>query len=75
MKATNVKVLAVQGDRRTVRAIIVADSPPNPLPTNGKGVEGLEPSDIFAPLSLLIVLDGTALTAYLADTSGTFQPI
>ena len=37
MKATSVKVLSVQGERRTVKAIIVADSPPNPLPVNGKG--------------------------------------
>ena len=75
MKATSVKVLSVQGERRTVKAIIVTDSPPNPLPVNGEGVEGLEPSDVFAPLSVLLVLDGTALTVYLTDTTGTFKPI
>lgn len=75
MKAVDVTVLNVQGDRRTVKAILVADSPPNPLPVNGNGIEGLEPADVFAPLSALLVLDGSSLTVYLADTSGTFQPV
>ena len=76
MKAVNVKVLRTDSDRRTVQAVIVADAVPDPLPDCGKGIDGLEDTDVFAPLSGLIVIDGSAdLAIYFTDTSGVFRPV
>lgn len=75
MKAVNVKVLTTQGDVRTVKATIVADTVPQTLPTTGEGIEGLNPSDVFAPLSALLVIANGNFSVYLANTAGVFIPI
>lgn len=50
--------------------VLVSDNTPSTLPTTGAGIDGLEATDRFAPLSVLFVVNGGAV--YLANESGTF---
>ena len=54
---------------RIMDVFLFADSVPDPLPTNGEGIEGLAPSDTFAPFSMLYVGTGAV---YVANESGNF---
>lgn len=57
-----------------VRAMVVSDTVPNPLPTNGKNVDGMLENQIFAPFSMLYVVGGTDTKIFIANESGTFVP-
>ena len=56
MKAIETKVISVNPSTgvRTVRTTIIGTTMPNTLPTNGSGITGLLPTDIFAPGSVII---------------------
>jgi len=58
--------------RREVRVIIVSDTVPLPLPTNGSQVDGLSDDTVFAPFSLLYVVNDAATKVYVANESGVF---
>ena len=56
MKAIETKVISVNPSTgvRTVRTTIIGTTMPNTLPTNGNGITGLLPTDVFAPGSVII---------------------
>lgn len=56
MKAIDTKVISVNPANgvRTVRTTIIGTTMPNTLPTNGSGITGLLPTDVFAPGSVII---------------------
>ena len=76
MKTVSVKVLRndPSSNARLVEAVIVADTPPNPLPTTGENVEGLSSSDRFAPFSMIYVVGDAEHKLYIANESGEFVP-
>ncbi len=55
MKAIDTKVISVNPTNgvRTVRTTIIGTTMPNTLPTNGSGITGLLPTDVFAPGSVI----------------------
>ena len=55
MKAIDTKVISVNPSTgvRTVRTTIIGTTMPNTLPTNGAGITGLLPTDVFAPGSVI----------------------
>jgi len=74
MKAIEVTVIRENPDHnsRTVRATVLSDTTPNPLPVNGVGVEGMADSDTFAPFSILYVVGDANTKVYIANESGQF---
>ena len=74
MKTVSVKVLRndPSSNARLVEAVIVADTPPNPLPTTGENVGGLSSSDRFAPFSMIYVVGDAEHKLYIANESGEF---
>lgn len=55
MKAIDTKVISVNPSTgvRTVRTTIIGTTMPKTLPTNGSGITGLLPTDVFAPGSVI----------------------
>ncbi len=73
MKAVSVKPVGVNGaGKQVVDAFIVADTIPNPLPTTGAGIVGLGADCVFAPFSILYIVNSAATKLYIADESGQF---
>lgn len=71
MIATQAKPKGRTADGKTiVDATIVSNTTPNPLPTTGEGIDGLRADCVFAPLSVLFVVNGG--DTYLADENGHF---
>ena len=56
--------------RRIVDAFILSDDDPQSLPTDGSTVDGLMDEDLFAPFSIIYVLNGSKI--YIANESGVF---
>ena len=55
---------------RIMNVVLASDNTPSVLPTRGAGIEGLNSSDYFAPLSVLMVVSSGDV--YLTNESGTF---
>lgn len=73
MKAVSVRPVSVDGDgHQVVDVLLVSDSTPSPLPTTGAGIVGLGPNYVFAPFSVLYVVNSAATKLYIADESGHF---
>lgn len=73
MKAVSVNPVRFNEDgTRVVDALIVADTPPYPLPVNGANVDGLSEKDKFAPFSILYIVGSASNKVYIADESGQF---
>ncbi len=58
--------------KREVRVIIVSDTVPLPLPTDGSQVEGLSEDTVFSPFSLLYVVNDAATKVFVTNESGVF---
>jgi len=72
MKAIETEVISIDGNGvRTVRALIIGTSMPNPLPTTGEGIEGLNPTDIFSAGSVIFCPDDWSKA--VANANGIFK--
>lgn len=73
MTAISNKLKDVRRDgKRVVEAFIVSSTNPDTLPTTGKDVDGMTENDVFAPMSIIYVVNPDAQVIYIADESGTF---
>lgn len=74
MKAVNVEPVSIrQSDQKEiVRAFLVMDSTPQTLPTTGAGIEGMNARQVFAPFSILYVVEAAETKVYIANESGAF---
>lgn len=70
MVLVNGKRAGYRGTAKQIRAFIVSDDTPNPLPTDGTNVDGMVASEVFAPFSIIYVVGNG--TVYIADESGEF---
>ena len=62
-----------RGDKQAVNVLIVSDSTPDPLPTSGADVSGMNADEVFAPFSVLYVVSTDAAhQIYIANESGEF---
>ena len=53
--------------------LLLADKTPEPLPTNGRDVDGMNDAHTFAPMSVLYIADPDAEhKVYVANESGVF---
>jgi hypothetical protein len=72
MKAIDTEVISINGEGvRTVRALIIGTTMPNPLPTTGDGIEGLNPTDVFSAGSIIFCPDDW--TKAVANADGVFK--
>ena len=73
MVATSVKTVRTTPEGRTeVQAFIVADTTPSPLPTTGEGITGMSADMIFAPFSIIYVIENVTPKMYIANEAGKF---
>lgn len=73
MKAIERKVVDANPDGSyTVEAFIIANTAPSPLPTNGRNIVGLAPTDRFAPFSIIFCTDASDPKIYIANEQGEF---
>lgn len=56
--------------KRVIQSVIISDDTPATLPTDGSTVTGMSADDVFAPGSLMIIVNDDAV--YLAGEDGTF---
>lgn len=77
MEVIEVEVLSENADGvREVRVLMETSTNPNPPPTNGEGIKGLRPSDKFAPMSVILVVNGNGIdSAWIADVNGEFKEV
>lgn len=71
MKAIDTEVISIDNGVRTVRALIIGTTMPNPLPTTGEGIEGLNPTDVFSAGSIIFCPDDW--TKAVANAYGVFK--
>ena len=71
MKAIDTEVISIDNGVRTVRALIIGTTMPNPLPTTGDGIEGLNPTDVFSAGSIIFCPDDW--TKAVANADGVFK--
>lgn len=72
MKAIDAKVISINSnDVRTVRAVIIGTTMPNTLPTSGANIDGLNPTDVFAPGSVIFCPDDWSKA--VANANGVFK--
>ncbi len=75
MRAVSAERMGVRTDgTEIVQAMILSDTVPSPLPTNGANVTGMNANQVFAPFSLLYVVGEADAKVYIANESGTFIP-
>ena len=75
MRAVSAERMGVKTDGTEImQVMILSDSIPSPLPTNGANVDGMTANQIFAPFSLLYVVGDVDAKVYIANESGTFIP-
>lgn len=75
MRAVSAERKGVKPDGSEVmQVILLSDSVPNPLPTNGANVDGMNASQVFAPFSLLYVVGDAESKVYITNESGAFIP-
>lgn len=75
MVAVSVEKLGVRANgTEIVQAVILSDTTPSPLPTNGANVRGMSANQVFAPFSLLYVVGEADNKVYIANESGVFVP-
>lgn len=73
MKAISAKPVSIDGNgHQVVDAFIVSDTIPSPLPTTGAGIDGMSANDIFAPFSILYVVNDVTTKVFIANESGAF---
>ena len=60
-------------DGRHVVCSITATNTPNPFPTTGADIQGLDENDILDMGTTLLVTNGA--NAYIMDENGVFQPV
>lgn len=70
MKLVSSAIHGYKNGARVMDVILLSDTVPDTLPTTGEGIEGLFPSDTFAPLSLLYI--SNTGDVYTANESGQF---
>lgn len=71
MKAIDTEVISIDNGVRTVRALIIGTTMPNPLPTTGEGIEGLNPTDVFSAGSIIFCPDDWSKA--VANAEGVFK--
>ena len=73
MKAIDTKVILVNPSTgvRTVLTTIIGTTMPKTLPTNGSGIAGLLPTDVFAPGSVIICPDDWSKA--MTNENGVFK--
>ena len=75
MRAVNAERVGVRADgTEIIQAMILSDTVPSPLPTNGANVTGMTANQVFAPFSLLYVVGDADAKVYIANESGAFIP-
>ena len=75
MRAVCAERKGVKGDGKEImQVIILSDTIPSPIPTNGANVDGMNANQVFAPFSLLYVVGEAESKVYIANESGTFIP-
>lgn len=73
MTAVSVNPVRTNDDgKRVVEAVILSDTIPSPLPTDGTNVTGLCENDVFAPFSVLYIVHAAKTKLFIADESGAF---
>lgn len=73
MIATSVKTVHITAEGKTeVQAFIVSDTTPSPLPTTGEGIVGMNANMVFAPFSIIYVIDNVAPKMYITNEAGVF---
>lgn len=70
MIAIEQKHIGARDGKPMYRVVVISDDVPSPLPTDGGDVDGMTEDAVFAPGSLLIVVNSGAV--YLAGEAGTF---
>lgn len=74
MVATSIKPVGRTADgKQIVSAVLVADSPPEILPTTGEGIKGMSANQVFAPFSILYVTGEADAKVYIAGEDGAFK--
>ena len=61
-----------QDGKQLIQAFILSDTTSTVLPTTGESVTGMSAKDVFAPGSVLYVLDDVTIKTYIANESGVF---
>ena len=74
MKVVYCNPVGRSGTKRVVDVILISDTTPETLPTTGAGIPGLSEDCIFAPFSVLYVVEDAPTKIYVADESGHFVP-
>jgi len=73
MKAISAKPVSIDGNgHQVVDAFIVSDTIPSPLPTTGENIDGMSANDVFAPFSILYIVNDADTKLFIADESGAF---
>ena len=74
MRAISAERVGVRADGvEIVQAMILSNSAPSPLPTNGANVVGMTANQVFAPFSLLYVVGDAETKVYIANENGAFE--
>ena len=66
------KGIRAEDGKQICDVFIIANTTPDPLPTNGKNVKGLSEDDVFAPMSILYVVEDAETKLYIANEAGQF---
>lgn len=75
MRAVSADRMGVKADGTEImQVMILSDTVPSPLPTNGANVDGMTEKQVFAPFSLLYVVGEADAKVFIADESGKFIP-
>lgn len=73
MRAILAKPINIDANgHQVVDAFIVSDTTPLPLPMTGANVDGMSANDVFAPFSILYIVNDADTKLFIADESGAF---
>ncbi len=75
MTCINKQLRGFRESKRVMDCLILSDTVPDPLPTDGTNVDGMTKDEVFAPGSILYVggsIEEGSSRVYLAGETGEF---
>ena len=74
MTAVSVVKMGERDGKDVVQAVILSNTTPQTLPTDGTNVKGMNANQVFAPFSFLYVTGEAENKVYIANENGVFDP-
>lgn len=74
MVAISAENVGQRDGKQLIRAVLMSNTVPDPLPQTGDGITGMNADQVFAPFSFLFIAGDAEHKVYVTGENGLFIP-